>query len=135
MHFGETRDSGEQFHECTEGWNEDVFAFNDYHVTPEGNAALKPPGHGMPYLVTEAVGVVEALPRYFRWTSPPALLGLTHAEVCHGLQSVRSATWLGPRILTARLSRVTWQGPILVPPPSHHRSSVDRRAGFASTGR
>jgi beta-galactosidase len=76
--------SGAMSRYSTDGWDEDVFAFNDYHVSPEGNASLKPPARGIPYLVTESVGVVEAVPRYFRWTSPPALLAkqaVLHAQV------------------------------------------------------
>jgi beta-galactosidase len=56
-------------------WNEDVFAFNDYTVNPNtGAPALKPPFVGVPYLVTEAVGVEEAQPQHYAWTDPPALL-------------------------------------------------------------
>jgi len=54
-------------------WNEDVFAYNDYGTDPKnGNVALRPPFAGVPYLVTEAVGVQEA--KHFTWTDPPALL-------------------------------------------------------------
>jgi len=56
-------------------WNEDVFAYNDYGTDPKtGNVALKPPFAGLPYLVTEAVGVEDAKPQHFAWTDPPALL-------------------------------------------------------------
>jgi len=56
-------------------WNEDVFAFNDYDVNAKtGEPALRPPLPGLPYLITEAVGVVEARPEHFAWTDPPALL-------------------------------------------------------------
>jgi beta-galactosidase len=62
------------FHEDA-GWNEDVFAYNDYGIDPKtGNVALRPPFAGLPYLVTEAVGVEEAKPQHFAWTDPPALL-------------------------------------------------------------
>ena len=37
-------------------------------------ALLKPPLAGLPYLITEAVGVDEAKPHRFAWTDPPALL-------------------------------------------------------------
>jgi beta-galactosidase len=61
-------------HEDT-GWSEDVFAYNDYGINPEtGDATLKPPFAGLPYLITEAVGVEEVTPRIFAWTGPPALL-------------------------------------------------------------
>jgi hypothetical protein len=54
-------------------WKEDVFAFNDYGTDAKtGNIALKPPFAGLPYLVTEAVGVEAARPQHFAWTDPPA---------------------------------------------------------------
>jgi beta-galactosidase len=56
-------------------WHEDVFAYNDYGVNAKtGEAVLKPPFPGLPYLITEAVGVEEARPQHFAWTDPPALL-------------------------------------------------------------
>ncbi len=56
-------------------WSEDVFAYNDYGVSPRtGNAKLKPPFPGLPYLITEAVGVEEARPEHYAWTDPPVLL-------------------------------------------------------------
>ncbi len=56
-------------------WNEDVFAYNDYGTDAKtGNVALRPPFAGLPYLVTEAVGVQEASPQHFAWTDPPTLL-------------------------------------------------------------
>ncbi len=56
-------------------WHEDVFAYNDYSVNPKtGEGMLKPPFPGLPYLVTEAVGVVEPRPFHYAWTDPPALL-------------------------------------------------------------
>jgi beta-galactosidase len=56
-------------------WDEDVFAYNDYGVNPRtGAAKLKPPFPGLPYLITEAVGVEEARPQHFAWTDSPALL-------------------------------------------------------------
>jgi beta-galactosidase len=56
-------------------WNEDVFAFNDYNVNwKTGEPALEPPFPGLPYLITEAVGVEENRPEHFAWTDPPALL-------------------------------------------------------------
>ena len=62
------------YHQVT-GWNEDVFAFNDYsHDLKTGDALLRPPLPGLPYLVSEAVGVDEAKPHHFSWTDPPALL-------------------------------------------------------------
>jgi beta-galactosidase len=57
------------------GWNEDVFAYNDYSHDPEtGDATLRPPFPGLPYLITEAVGVEETKPQQFAWTDPPEQL-------------------------------------------------------------
>ena len=56
-------------------WNEDVFAYNDYGTEPKtGNIELKPPFAGLPYLVTEAVGLEAVRPQHFAWTDPPAWL-------------------------------------------------------------
>ena len=56
-------------------WSEDVFGYNDYGTEPKtGNIALKPPFVGLPYLVTEAVGVEAAKPQHFAWTDPAAWL-------------------------------------------------------------
>jgi beta-galactosidase len=70
------------FHEDI-SWNEDVYAYNDYGVNPKtGNPSLKPPFAGLPYLVTETVGVEEARPQHFAWTDPPAQL--TRQAELHG---------------------------------------------------
>jgi len=70
------------FHEDAT-WNEDVFAYNDYGTEGKtGNVALKPPFPGLPYLVTEAVGVEAVKPQHFAWTDPPAWLG--HQAAMHG---------------------------------------------------
>ncbi len=62
------------FHEDI-AWNEDVFAYNDYGTQDKtGNIALKPPFPGLPYLVTEAVGVEAVKPQHFSWTDPPGWL-------------------------------------------------------------
>ena len=58
----------------TEFWDEDVFSFNDYRLTRSGHYRLKPPLPGVPYLVSESVGVELPRPRHYRWTDPPALL-------------------------------------------------------------
>ena len=56
-------------------WNEDVFAYNDYGTQDKtGDVALKPPFPGLPYLVSEAVGVEAVKPQHFSWTDPPAWL-------------------------------------------------------------
>jgi beta-galactosidase len=70
------------FHE-TATWNEDVFAYNDYGTQDKtGNVALRPPFPGLPYLVTEAVGVEAVKPQHFAWTDPPTWL--THQAAMHG---------------------------------------------------
>ena len=66
----------------TGGWDEDVFGFNDYHTT-NGDATLLPPLPGVPYLVTEAVGVRDGAPLY-RWVDGGATLAqqaIMHAQV------------------------------------------------------
>jgi beta-galactosidase len=56
-------------------WKEDVFAYNDYGTEAKtGNVALKPPFPGLPYLVSEAVGVEAVRPQHFAWTDQPAWL-------------------------------------------------------------
>jgi beta-galactosidase len=37
-------------------WHEDVFAFDDYHSTPDGSVGIEPPLPGVPYMLAEAVG-------------------------------------------------------------------------------
>jgi beta-galactosidase len=69
----------------TEGWAEDVFAFNDYDGhTPSGAVTLQPPLAGVPYLVSEAVGVLNLVPAHFCRTDSPAVLArqaAMHAQV------------------------------------------------------
>ena len=70
------------FHE-DRTWNEGVFAYNDYGTNDKtGNVALKPPFPGLPYLVSEAVGVEAVKPQHFSWTDPPAWLA--HQAAMHG---------------------------------------------------
>jgi len=72
---GSRPSSGAMAYHRVNGWNEDVFAYNDYfHDKATGDALLRPPLTGLPYLITEAVGVDEAKPRRFSWTDPPGLL-------------------------------------------------------------
>jgi beta-galactosidase len=66
--------SGAMDHHSTDGWAQDVFAFNDYSVDILGDAFLQPPLPGVPYLVTESVGAMEGALPHFAWTDPPALL-------------------------------------------------------------
>jgi beta-galactosidase len=76
------------------GWDEDVFAINDYSHDPlTGAAGLRPPLPGLPYLVTESVGVGEARPHHFAWTDPPAVLvkqAVLHSQA-HNLARSESA--------------------------------------------
>jgi beta-galactosidase len=72
---GSRPSSGAMFFYSVLGWNEDVFAFNDYHHDRQtGDALLRPPLAGLPYLITEAVGVDEWKPHRFAWTDSPAQL-------------------------------------------------------------
>lgn len=38
------------------GWNQDVYAYDDYHADGVGSVGLLPPVPGVPYLISEAVG-------------------------------------------------------------------------------
>ena len=102
-------------------WNEDVFAYNDYGVNPKtGNVALRPPFAGLPYLVTEAVGVEEAKPQHFAWTDPPALLARQAALHGQAQSQVRSDTgyaglvaWAGfdyGSVLSRDPDNIKWAG-------------------------
>jgi beta-galactosidase len=67
--------SGAMFYHEDVTWNEDVFGYNDYATDAKtGNVKLKQPFPGLPYLVTEAVGVEAARPQHFAWTDPAAWL-------------------------------------------------------------
>lgn len=65
--------SGAMAIHSTAGWEEDVFAYDDYNH-PREHVQLLPPVPGVPYLVTESVGVLRLHPRHFRWNDPPAWL-------------------------------------------------------------
>jgi beta-galactosidase len=72
---GSRPSSGAMYDHSVLGWAEDVFAFNDYaHDKLTGDARLRPPLAGLPYLVTEAVGVDEWKPHRFAWTDSSAQL-------------------------------------------------------------
>ena len=69
----------------TNGWNQQVFAYDDYHSVGGDNAdaTLNPPLPGVPYIVSEAVGALDGAPLY-RWIdsqSTLALQGRMHAQV------------------------------------------------------
>ncbi len=38
------------------GWDEDVFAFDDYHANPDGTVGITGPADDIPYMLSEAVG-------------------------------------------------------------------------------
>lgn len=70
------------------GWGEDVFGYDDYHHS-RGDATLKPPLPGVPYLVSEAVGALAGAPAY-RWIDPGTVLARQarlHAQVHHTARS------------------------------------------------
>src|SRR5580700_8806670 len=76
--------SGAMTRHSARGWGEDVFAFDDYRQA-RGDATLRPPLPGVPYLVTEAVGALAGAPAY-RWTDPGPVLARQarlHAQVHH----------------------------------------------------
>jgi len=76
--------SGAMFVHSEESWSEDVYAYNDYHLRRDHTARLLDPGSGVPYLITEAVGVVRPRPRHYRWADRPAVLArqaVLHAQV------------------------------------------------------
>lgn len=81
---GSRPSSGAMAYHSVSGWSEDVFAFNDYaHDWATGDAILRPALPGLPYLITEAVGVAEANPHHFAWTDPAAVLvnqGALHGQ-------------------------------------------------------
>ena len=82
----------------TAGWAEDVFAYDDYHVTSDGNAELLPAGARRPYLVSEAVGALDGSPAY-RWIDTGGARRLRrslHAQVHNIARSdIRYAGLLG----------------------------------------
>jgi beta-galactosidase len=79
---GSRQTTGAMAVRSTSGWNEDVFAYNDYH-SEDGEARLAPPLAGVPYIVSEAVGVRDGAALY-RWVDSGATLAqqaTMHAEV------------------------------------------------------
>ncbi|MHB1568812.1 MAG: glycoside hydrolase family 2 protein, partial [Solirubrobacteraceae bacterium] len=85
---GSRQTSGALANQSTQGWAQDVFAYDDYHSS-NGNAILEPPVPNVPYLVTEAVGALDGAPLY-RWVDTEATLALQarmHAQVHNIAQS------------------------------------------------
>jgi beta-galactosidase len=80
---GSRQTSGAMDIYSTHNFSADVFAFDDYHTDPAGNATLLPPLPDVPYLVTEAVGALDGAP-YYRWTDTQRVLAtqlIMHATV------------------------------------------------------
>jgi len=80
---GSRQTTGAMSAHSTEGWAEDVFGFDDYQHSDDGDATLLPPFPGLPYLVSEAVGALAGPPRY-RWVDSAASLAAQarmHAQV------------------------------------------------------
>lgn len=48
--------SGSMTSTSKKGWDEDVFAFDDYHSAPDGTVGIVPPVEGVPFMLAEAVG-------------------------------------------------------------------------------
>jgi beta-galactosidase len=94
---GSRQTTGAMINYSTDGWAEDVFAYDDYQCT-DGNAVLRPPMPGVPYMVSEAVGALDGSPTY-RWGDSGAVLAeqaLLHAQVHDIAQSdTRYAGLLG----------------------------------------
>jgi beta-galactosidase len=79
---GSRQTTGAMGKQDTTGWNEDLFAYDDYN-TVDGNATLEPPINGIPYMVSEAVGALDGPPLY-RWVDSSQTLaaqGRMHAQV------------------------------------------------------
>ena len=80
---GSRQTTGAMSSHTTDGWAEDVFGFDDYQHSDDGDATLLPPFTGLPYLVSEAVGAIDGPPRY-RWIDSEATLAVQarmHAQV------------------------------------------------------
>ncbi len=88
---GSRPSSGAMAGHSLHGWDEDVYACNDYGADPgAGEVRLRPPFPGLPYLVTETVGVEDARPRHFAWTDPPEHLARQAALHAQAQSQARS---------------------------------------------
>ncbi len=111
---GTRQTTGAMTNQNTSGWAEDVFAYDDYDSS-SGNAFLKPPVLGVPYMVSESVGALAGAPLY-RWVDPEATLAV-QAPSCTP-RSIRSpsrrpatrACWPGPGSITRRSTAATGSG-------------------------
>ena len=79
---GTRQTTGAMTNQSTTGWAEDVFAYDNYDSS-NGNATIRPPVPGVPYIVSEAVGALDGAPLY-RWVDTEATLAIQckmHAQV------------------------------------------------------
>lgn len=53
---GSRSTSGTMTRRSTEGWNQDVFAYDDYNAAPDHTVSIAPPLPDVPYMVSETVG-------------------------------------------------------------------------------
>jgi beta-galactosidase len=84
--------SGAMDRHTLDGWDEDVFGFNDYSTDQDGDASLSPAIGGVPYLITESVGIMENEPPHFTWFDPPATLARQAALHAQAQNWARSTT-------------------------------------------
>jgi beta-galactosidase len=63
---GTRQTSGTNTSQSLTDWVQEVFAYDDYSTTASGDATLKPPVAGVPYLITEAIGALDGSPHYLR---------------------------------------------------------------------
>ncbi len=134
--------SGAMTTHSTRGWGEDVFGYDDYRHA-RGNAVLRPPLPGVPYLVSEAVGALAGAPAY-RWIDPGPVLtrqARLHAQVHHTARSRPGYAgllgWCGIDYASYNGSARIWRGlktpgvldTFRVPKPAAaiYRSQVDPR--------
>jgi beta-galactosidase len=112
---GTRQTTGAMINYSMDGWAEDVFAYDDYQAS-DGNALLRPPMPGVPYMVSEAVGALDGSPTY-RWGDSGAVLAeqaLLHAQVHDVAQSdARYAGllgWAGIDYASLHGGRRIWDG-------------------------
>ncbi len=139
---GSRQTTGAMASYSTDGWAQDVFAFDDYQ-SRHGQAGLEPPLPGLPYLVSEAVGALDGPPTY-RWIDPGRVLAeqaLLHAQV-HDIARSNSGyagllAWAGFDYASLKGGRRIWDGlktpgvvdTFRVPKPgaAFYRSQLDPR--------
>jgi beta-galactosidase len=108
---GSRQTAGAVVSHITAGWAEDVFSYDDYHVTG-GEPDLLPPVPGVPYLVSESVG---ALNPTYRWFDPPPVLAnqavahaLAHDQAQSGVRYAGLLAWAGFDYYSAGRNRKNW---------------------------